>query len=70
MKLPGRLFTCILIVLLTLSTNELYIKASSIDELKNVWYETHYYPIYFGGAEWGKHSMEEMFEINNPPIDY
>lgn len=69
MKLPGRLFTCILIVLLTLSTNELYIKASSIDELKNVWYETHYYPIYFGGAEWGKHSMEEMFEINNPPID-
>ncbi len=37
--------------------------------LKDTWYETHYYPIYPGNDEWGKHNMDEVFDINNPPSD-
>ncbi len=43
--------------------------SSNNNPLKNVWYETRYYPIYLGSPEWGKHDMEEMFEVNNPPLD-
>ena len=37
--------------------------------LKDTWYETRYYPIYLGNPEWGKHDMNEMFDVNNPPLD-
>ena len=43
--------------------------SSNDDSLKNSWYETRYYPIYMGGPEWGKHGMEETFDVNNPPLD-
>lgn len=43
--------------------------ASNEDSLKNSWYETRYYPIYYGNPEWGKHSMDEVFDANNPPLD-
>lgn len=42
---------------------------SDENSLKNSWYETHYYPIYFCNPEWGKHSMDEVFDANNPPHD-
>jgi pyridoxine 5'-phosphate synthase PdxJ len=43
--------------------------SSNDDSLKNSWYETRYYPIYMGGPDWGKHSMDEVFDANNPPHD-
>lgn len=42
---------------------------SDENSLKNSWYETRYYPIYLGNPEWGKHSMDEVFDANNPPHD-
>ena len=49
--------------------NEAQELSSNDDSLKNTWYETRYYPIYMGGPEWGKHGMEETFDVNNPPLD-
>ncbi len=43
--------------------------ASSADELRNTWYETHFYPIYYDNEEWQKHGMDEFIEVNNPPYD-
>lgn len=43
--------------------------SSDEDSVKNIWYETRYYPIYPGNPEWGKHDMDEVFEANNPPKD-
>ena len=45
------------------------IEVSDDNSLKNTWYETRYYPIYLGNPEWGKHSMDEVFDANNPPHD-
>ena len=42
---------------------------SEAASLKDIWYETRYYPIYPGNDEWGKHNMDEVFDINNPPSD-
>lgn len=42
---------------------------SDENSLKNSWYETRYYPIYYCNPEWGKHSMDEVFDANNPPHD-
>lgn len=49
--------------------NEAQELSSNDDSLKNTWYETRYYPIYMGSPEWGKHSMDEVFDANNPPHD-
>ena len=49
--------------------NEVQELSSNDDSLKNTWYETRYYPIYMGGPELGKHGMEEIFDVNNPPLD-
>jgi hypothetical protein len=43
--------------------------SSNVDSLKNTWYETRYYPIYYGNPEWGKHNMDEVLDANNPPLD-
>ena len=37
--------------------------------LKDIWYETRYYPIYPGSPECGKHDMDEVLDANNPPQD-
>lgn len=55
--------------IILLAAGVLYVNASGIEDLKNAWYETRYYPIYQDGPEWQKHSMEDTFEINNPPYD-
>ncbi len=60
---------CLLPGIFLLAAGVLYVKASGIEDLKNTWYETRYYPIYQDGPEWQKHSMEDTFEINNPPYD-
>ncbi len=45
------------------------LSTESMIRMKNSWYETRYYPIYYGNPEWGKHSMDEVFDANNPPLD-
>ncbi|MBP5701303.1 MAG: hypothetical protein J6W85_02510 [Lachnospiraceae bacterium] len=60
---------CLLPGIILLAACVLHVKASGVEELKNIWYETRYYPIYQDGPEWQKHSMEDTFEINNPPYD-
>ncbi len=49
--------------------NEVQEVSSNDDSLKDLWYETRYYPIYMGNPEWGKHNMDEVFGANNPPRD-
>ena len=60
---------CLLPGIILLAAYVLHVKASDVEGLKNIWYETRYYPIYQDGPEWQKHSMEDTFEINNPPYD-
>lgn len=44
--------------------------AKTLEELKDVWYETGYYPIYYGNDEWQKHGIVETNDAWNPPFDY
>lgn len=52
-----------------MTINSLHVDAETVEELKNKWYDTRFYPINQGNAEWQKHSMAETLEINNPPYE-
>jgi len=43
--------------------------AVPVEEMKARWYDTHYYPIYYGNEEWQKHDMYDFLDIVNPPED-
>lgn len=60
---------CAILIISFMTIYPLHVDASTVEDLKNEWYDTHFYPIYQGNAEWQKHSMEETLEINNPPYE-
>lgn len=57
------------VIISFMTINSLHVDASTVEDLKNKWYDTHFYPINQGNEEWQKHSMEETLEINNPPYE-
>lgn len=45
------------------------VDAATVEEVKQRWYDTRYYPIYYGNEEWQKHDMLDALYIMNPPED-
>lgn len=64
-----KVIACAFVIFSLMTINSLRVDASTAEDLKNKWYDTHYYPIHQKNAEWQKHSMEETLEANNPPYD-
>lgn len=64
-----KVIACAFVIFSFMTVNSLRVDASTVEDLKNIWYDTHYYPINQKNAEWQKHSMEETLEANNPPYD-
>ena len=64
-----KVIACAVAMFMVIFMNSLNVDASNAEDLKNTWYDTHYYPIYQGNSEWQKHSMEDTLEVNNPPYD-
>lgn len=70
MKSIGRISVIVLIILAVICmTRSNEVKASSVEELKSLWYETHNYPMNPDSDEWKKYGLEEAFDILNPPED-
>ena len=49
--------------------NAMVVNAETVEEIKERWCDTHYYPIYQGNEEWQKHDMSDTLDILNPPLD-
>lgn len=64
-----KVIACAFVIVSFMTINSLRVDASTVEDLKNIWYDTHYYPIYQGSSEWQKHSMKETLEANNPPYE-
>lgn len=43
------------------------VKAAGVEDLKELWYETYYYPMNPESDEWMKYGLEDTLDILNPP---
>lgn len=62
------IFTC----LATCFLNIVVVNAATAEELKERWYDTRYYPLYYGCEEWENHEYYDYsvtLDILNPPPD-
>ena len=66
MKYVKRLFVILILVVLCLA-NSREAKAADVEGLKEVWYETRYYPVNPESDEWMEYGLEDTLDILNPP---
>lgn len=64
-KILIAIFTCFMACFLI----TMVVNAETVEEIKERWYDTHYYPVYQGNEEWQKHDMSDTLDILNPPLD-
>lgn len=73
MKKPFKSIIAIFTCLTTFILNIVMVNAATAEELKEQWYDTHYYPIYQeDNGEWNhaqEYSYLEVLDILNPPPD-
>ncbi len=61
--------TTLVLCIALLLIGSLQVQAATTEEVKERWYDTHYYPLYPGNEEWQKHDMFATLDILNPPHD-
>ena len=66
MKYVKRLSVILILVVLCLA-NSREAKAADVEGLKEVWYETRYYPVNPESDEWMEYGLEDTLDILNPP---
>lgn len=63
----GMAITTIFLMVMCFCVNSSEVKATDAESLKELWYDTHYYPMNPESGEWMKYGLEEALDILNPP---
>lgn len=69
MKKHFQSIIAICICFVTCFFDTVVVNAATAEELKERWYDTRYYPLYYGSEEWQKHGLFDTLDILNPPLD-
>lgn len=69
MKKIFRIIISIFSCFMAYALNTMVVSAATVEEIKERWYDTRYYPLYEGNEEWQKHNMFDTLDILNPPLD-
>lgn len=58
-----------ILVSVILAINSFAEELPTSEDLKNKWYETRFYPIFYDDNLWAKYDLETFYDIENPPMD-